>query len=70
MANYVDPTIDWLLTRYPEYLKLADQTPSSASSSSVQASAAQPETRFLKVDEPHVKKSEKTISNKLRVQHV
>ena len=44
MANYVDPTIDMLLTRFPEHFKLAAQTPSSESSSSVQASAAHPET--------------------------
>ena len=72
MANYVAPEIDELLTKYPEYLKLATQTPSSASSSSVQASAAQAETsqkpkitskskrRPIKDVEFHVDKSEKT----------
>ena len=44
MAGYVDPTIDELLTQYPEHLKLATQTPGSAPGSSVQTSAAQPET--------------------------
>ena len=72
MANYVDPTVDELLTQNPEYLKLATQTPSSALSSSVQASAAQPETsqktkttnkskrHFVKDARPRVDKSEKT----------
>ena len=76
MANYVDPMIDELLTEFPEYLKLATQTPSSAPSSApsslVQVSAAQPETsqkvqttskskrRPMKDVESRVDKCEKT----------
>ena len=47
MADNVDPTINMLLTQYPEFFNLADSSPGQASSSSSKASTAQPETSKL-----------------------
>ena len=47
MDDILPSTIQWLLTRYPGYLKRPEGSPSQASSSPSKASAAQPETSNL-----------------------
>ena len=44
MADDVDPTINELLTMFPEFFKLADSSPSQASTSPPEASTAQTKT--------------------------
>lgn len=48
MADELDPTINMLLTKFPEFFRLSAGISGHASSSSAQASAAQPETSQLK----------------------
>lgn len=47
MADSVDPTISMLLTRFPEFFKLADGSPGDSSSAPLPASAAQRVTSKL-----------------------